>query len=223
MTADMIHVKTYDAPEYNIREILRYADCGKAEAEEFPLLKECLAELEGKLSYKVCWRYFPIRRLENGLDLSFAETDSAALGRNLADCDGVIVFAATTGLGIDRPIAKYGRISPSKSFLFHAVGAERIESLCDCFCAEIQKQAAEQERFIKPRFSPGYGDLPLEMQESIFRVLDCPRKIGLSLNKSLLMSPSKSVTALIGITEKNTGHSLGKCDSCENEGCAFRG
>ncbi len=223
MTADMVHVRTYNIPEYDIREILRYAGCGKAEVEELPLLQECLAELDGKLSFKVCWRYFPIRRLEHGLDLTFAETDSAALGRNLADCDGIIVFAATIGLGIDRLIAKYGRISPSKSFLFQAVGAERIESLCECFCAEIQKQAAEQGRFIKPRFSPGYGDLPLEMQESIFRVLDCPRKIGLSLNRSLLMSPSKSVTALIGITEKNTERSLGKCDRCENEGCAFRG
>ena len=72
MMADMIHVKTYDVPEYDIREILRYAGCGKAEAEELPLLKDCLAELDGKLSYKVCWRYFLIRRLENGLDLSFA-------------------------------------------------------------------------------------------------------------------------------------------------------
>lgn len=221
MTTDMVYVKSYDVPEFDRKEILRYA--GGGQAADIPFLEECLAELEGKLSYKVCWRFFPVRQRESGLDLSFAETDSAALQRNLAGCEGVVLFAATIGLGIDRLIAKYGRISPAKSLFFQAIGAERIESLCDCFCAEMQRQAAEKGRFTKPRFSPGYGDLPLRMQESIFRVLDCPRKIGLSLNKSLLMSPSKSVTALIGITEKNTRQGQGKCENCGNEGCAFRG
>lgn len=55
---------------------------------------------------------------------------------------------------------------------------------------------------LKPRFSAGYGDLPLEVQKDIFRVLDCPRKIGLTLNDSLLMSPTKSVTAIVGIEDE---------------------
>lgn len=223
MTADMIYVRTYGAPAYDKKEILRYAGCGQAAAEEIPFLEDCLAELEGKLIYKVCYRFFPIRILDTGLDLTFAQTDSAALRKNLADCEGIVLFAATVGIGIDRLIAKYGRISPAKSLLFQAIGAERIESLCDCFCADLRVQAAEKGRFLKPRFSPGYGDLPLTLQEDIFRVLDCPRKIGLSLNRSLLMSPSKSVTALVGVSEKNTGHSTEKCEGCQNEGCAFRG
>ena len=49
------------------------------------------------------------------------------------------------------------------------------------------------------RFSPGYGDLPLEFQREIFRALDVPRRIGVSLGSSCLMSPSKSVTAIVGI------------------------
>ena len=52
MMADMIHVKTYDAPEYDIREILRYAGCGKAEAEELPLLKDCLAVFSNQAAGK---------------------------------------------------------------------------------------------------------------------------------------------------------------------------
>lgn len=223
MTADMIYVRTYDAPAYDKKEILRYAGCGQAAAEEIPFLEDCLAELEEKLIYKVCCRFFPIRLLDAGLDLTFVQTDSAALRKNLADCEGIVLFAATVGIGIDRLIAKYGRISPAKSLLFQAIGAERIESLCDCFCADLRVQAAEKGRFLKPRFSPGYGDLPLTLQKDIFRVLDCPRKIGLSLNRSLLMSPSKSVTALVGVSEKNTEHSAKKCEGCQNEGCAFRG
>lgn len=220
---DMVHVKSYTAPEFDTKEIMRYAGCGGTAAADLPLLEECLAELEGKLNYQVCWRQFPVRPLEAGLDLSFAKTDSAGLKRNLAGCKEYVLFAATIGLGIDRLIAKYGKVSPAKSFLFQAIGTERIESLCDRFCRDMQAQAAEQGRFTKPRFSPGYGDLPLRLQEDIFRVLDCPRKIGLTLNKSLLMSPSKSVTAIIGITEENTRHGSGKCGGCANEGCAFRG
>ena len=78
-------------------------------------------------------------------------------------------------------------------------------------------------KFLKPRFSPGYGDLPLEMQRDIFRVLDCSRKIGLTLNESLLMSPSKSVTAIVGIGGEEYQKEKNKCGACPNLDCAFRG
>jgi 5-methyltetrahydrofolate--homocysteine methyltransferase len=52
---------------------------------------------------------------------------------------------------------------------------------------------------LRPRFSAGYGDLPLEYQKKIFDLLDPHTQIGLTLNDSYLMSPSKSVTALIGV------------------------
>jgi len=91
-------------------------------------------------------------------------------------------------------IAKYGRISPVRALFFQAIGAERIESLCNAFCKDIKKDLN-----ITPRFSPGFGDLPLELQKDIFFALQPHRNIGLTLNESLLMSPSKSVTAIIGI------------------------
>ena len=75
-----------------------------------------------------------------------------------------------------------------------ALGAERVEALCDAFCAEFEGA--------KMRFSPGYGDLPLDTQRALFALLDCPRKLGLTLNESLLMSPSKSVTAIMGLAAK---------------------
>ena len=56
--------------------------------------------------------------------------------------------------------------------------------------------------YLRPRFSPGYGDLPLALQADVFWALDCTSKIGVSLSESLIMSPQKSVTAIIGISEK---------------------
>ena len=192
--------KTYPAPTFDRREILRYTGVRGEVPELEALLEQCIAESEGKLSYKVCWREFPVRRREGVLDLGFAETSSAALERNLTGCDSVVLFAATVGIGMDRQIARYSSLSPAKALLLQALGTERIESLCDVFNEEVTREQAVLGRETRPRFSPGYGDLPLEMQKNIFAVLDCPRMIGLSLNENLMMSPSKSVTALIGVT-----------------------
>jgi hypothetical protein len=92
-----------------------------------------------------------------------------------------------------------------------AIGTERIESLCDAFCNEFEKATH--------RVSAGYGDLPLEIQPQIFALLDCSRKIGLTLNQSLVMSPTKSVTAIFGL---GNGERQNKCNLCSNTNCDFR-
>ena len=116
-----------------------------------------------------------------------------------AGCREAVLFAATVGVGLDRLIARYGAVAPSRAVMLQAIGAERIEALCDVFCNTL---AVEENRALRPRFSPGYGDLPLDTQREIFRVLDCQRKIGLTLNDSLLMSPTKSVTAIVGLCDR---------------------
>lgn len=190
-----VFYKSYIAPSFDTKEILRYARCGEADEGIFRLMQSCIDEVKDALVYKVCYAEFPLTVCDGILDLSFAKTDSAMLKKALSGCSGYILFAATVGITPDRLIAKYSRISPAKALLFQAIGAERIESLCDRFCAELQSDGKN----IKPRVSPGYGDLPLEMQKQIFAVLDCPRKIGLTLNDSMLMTPTKSVTAFIGV------------------------
>lgn len=221
----MIRGKTYQAPPVNERECLRYAGCNfkEASAEERQLFADCLAEIEGKLSYKVCWDRFLVKKEGASLDFGFTKVDSAGLAKNLEGCGEIILFAATIGLEIDRAIRRYTRLSPAKALFFQAIGAERIESLCDAFCEEQREELQAEGKFLKPRFSPGYGDLSLEMQRDIFRVLDCPRKIGLTLNESLLMSPSKSVTAIIGISGEEYQQEKNKCGVCQNSDCAYRG
>ena len=113
-----------------------------------------------------------------------------------------MIFAATIGVEIDRLITKYSRLSPAKAFCCQAIGAERVEELCDDFCESVNEKLGAGGEMLKPRFSPGYGDLPLETQKMIFSLLDCPKRIGVTLGDSLLMSPSKSVTAFAGITKR---------------------
>ena len=219
--ANTIFLKTYDPPIYDKTEILRYAGVRSELPQLEPLVLECMDEAADKFTYNVCYGVFPVMQRGDMLDLGFAEVRSKSLSKNLDGCCTAVVFAATVGIGIDRLIARYGNISPTKSLLFQAIGAERIESLCDAFNRDITQDAAQHEMFTRPRFSPGYGDVPLSLQTDIFRTVDCQRKLGLTLNSSLLMSPSKSVTAIIGIG-KNKGSELSGCAVCTKKDCSFK-
>lgn len=196
-----VFVREFPFPPVNRQEILRYMRAA-SDRETEALIDRCLAETEGILTKSVCYARFPVSFRDNETDLGFAVTHSGDLRKNLAGCNEIIVFAATVGAGLDRLIARNERISPAKALCLHSIGAERVEALCDRFNDSMKEESAGLSRSICPRFSPGYGDLPLKLQQDIFRVLDCPRKIGLTLNESLLMSPSKSVTAIIGIKEQ---------------------
>lgn len=218
----MIKIKKFDEPQVNKREILRYMGCKDVSADMMDLVDSCLKETNGIFTFKVAYDYFDINTDENCVDLGFISCKSKGLRLNLSQCHKALIFAATIGIGIDRLIAKYSRISPSKALCFQAIGAERIESLCDLFNKEITEEANSQNLFTRPRFSPGYGDLSLDIQKNIFEILDCPRKIGLSLNESLLMSPSKSVTAIIGISDKPKHCSTSGCSECSKTDCNFR-
>lgn len=191
--------KVYTEPPFCEKEILRYAGCKEANNEIVELVRSCINEIKDKLTYKVCYGQLGVKICDDICDFGAFTLQSKNLAFNLNGCESVILFAATVGALIDRLIARYGRISPSKALIFQAIGAERIEALCDAFCADISKEYNIRTR---PRFSPGYGDLPLTSQKDIFAVLSSEKLIGLTLNDSLLMSPSKSVTAIVGLIDK---------------------
>ena len=232
------------------REILRYAGCRTEEEELVRLMRTCLLEAEEAeaLNGQLCYTELPVTMREvssgqelwgatlpsvNGMICNFDSffVNSEQLAKNLQGCNKVLLLAATAGVGMDRLIGKYGRLAPSKALMFQAIGAELIEAVCDAFCEEYEK---EHNCSLRPRFSPGYPDLSLEVQKDIFSVLQPARRIGLTLNDSLLMSPSKSVTAFAGITdcdEKSGTQGLSgyekdevrnKCGSCKKKDCVYR-
>lgn len=212
-----VFVKTFEEPPVNRREALRYAGAVTGDETAETLLDECLALVQGRLDCRVCWARFPVARTGDGLDLSFAVTDSKALARNLENCGEIILFAATVGVEMDRLIARHGRLSPARGHMLQAVGAERIESLCDVFNEQIRRECGP----CRPRFSPGYGDLPLAIQRDVMRALGCQKHIGVTLNESLLMSPGKSVTAIIGLGGGSC-HAPSGCAACAKTDCTYR-
>lgn len=243
MHENIIFLKKYKGNEagfsINKREIWRYAGYSGV-ATEIPqelqmILETVIQELRDAFSYQVCYRrtkvewnkanHFCKESVAEGM-IPISNLSFLAYSKDLAKClkgsEELILFAATIGLETDRYIAKYQRISPIKALLAQAYGAERIERLCDVFCKEIQEEAKKESLSCTARFSPGYGDLPLEAQTQFFQLLDCQRQIGLTLNDSLLMSPSKSVTAVFGLGTCVGKEKEQKCDTCEKMDCEYR-
>lgn len=191
-----VFIKTYNHLPFDKKEILRYSNSKELTPELEKLLNECIEEAKNVISYKVCYCILPINIKESAIDFNAFKVNSEKLALNLKNCENAIIFGATLGTEIDRLIIKYGKLSPTKALFFQAIGATQIEALCDEFCNEIKNELNVN---LKPRFSPGFGDLELTTQKDIFKLLDCSKKIGLTLNDSLLMSPTKSVTAFVGI------------------------
>lgn len=198
MSNNLVCLKSFLPPEVDRYEILRYARVGGETSQIRDLLDECIAEAEKLLTYQVCYSVYDIDFLENSAELGFACVTSRSLINVLSasDCNKVVVFCATVGSGIERLIAKYNIISPARAVFMQALGSERVEALCDEFCSYIKEEIGGAHT---KRFSPGYGDLPLDLQRNIFDSLECTKRLGITLNNNLFMTPTKSVTAIIGV------------------------
>lgn len=202
----MIAVKRYTLPAVDTREVLRYMGCAKVDTETELLLQDALTECQGVFDgAAVCFTELAIKNDAEGLFLEGVLIESRDLARALLGCDRALLFGATVGIGIDRLITRYSHLSPARALCLQAIGAERVEALCDAFCAERAEELRLSGERLLPRFGAGYGDLSLAVQAQWFRILDCPKYIGLSLNESLVMSPSKSVTAIAGILKEHGG------------------
>ena len=189
---------------FDRKEILRYAMLPSfAEMPEELPLEECLKAAEGAAKCRAVWCRYPLSREGKSLNLGFARTESRDLRKHLEGCGELLLFACTAGAETDRRIARAGLLSPAKGLLMHAIGAQQVEGGCDRLCARLAERF--QDRRLTDRYSPGYGDLPLSLQRDVAEALDLGRTLGITLTDSLLMTPSKSVTAIIGLGDRETG------------------
>lgn len=184
-----------DALPFDVREAMRYAGTPPSE-ELLPALTACRRELVSCASPAVCAETVRVEVGGDEVSLGGFSFKSRALARNLSGCSAALVFAATLGVGVDRLLLAASHTSPFRAVLLQGAAAEMIESLCD----EAESRLLGGLRR-KPRFSPGYGDLPLEAQRAVFAILSPEKHIGLTLNSSMMLSPAKSVTAVVGICD----------------------
>lgn len=207
------------------REIIRYLGYKKISPDEqvMEMIHQCMDELTRITQPRHVMRRFKLEHICDGVMRAGDVTlESKSLERNLKGCEEVIFFAATLGHEADRLMQRYMRLNIAKAAVLQAAAAEAIEFYCDKCQKNIEEEAAKENLFVRPRYSPGYGDLKLDVQPDFLRVLNASKTIGLTLSEGGVMQPEKSVTALMGLGTVKTGCVMTGCECCEKKDCTFR-
>lgn len=143
--------------------------------------------------------------------------------KHLKGCSKIILLAATLGNDIDKIIKLNERLSLEDGIILDACATTLIESFCDSIEKEISEKKSKEGRSITFRYSPGYGDLPIECQRDFISVVEGSRKIGLYSTSNNILIPRKSVTAIIGVYDEIKEHKKRSCENCSNyENCLYR-
>lgn len=210
----------------NKKETLRYLGY-QGQVMDQPLadlFDATIQEIEQIAAPKSIYRSFPCKVTDTDLvKLAGLTIKSKHLSKNLRGCEEVILFAATIGSAVDQMIKRASFTNLAKASIVQAAGAALIETYCDELEEQVRLDAQKRELYLRPRFSPGYGDCPLSIQKDLFNIMECSKRIGITLTDTYLMYPSKSVTAFIGLcTKENKTCHKNKCMGCENNTCEYR-
>ncbi len=199
-----------------MRRYLGYLDeAVKAQAEML------MSRLSKVCSPKITYREFAVERKCDGIYLLNEKFGGEDIKKHLEGCERCILMSLTLGVGADGLLRTLESSDMSSAVVCDTLCSVLAEQLCD----EAQKklESEYEGEFLTDRYSPGYGDLPLETNRSIAVLLDIPKRIGVSVTESCLLLPRKSITAIIGISERETKGHLAGCESCRiYEKCTLR-
>lgn len=198
---------------------------GKNQPDEAVLrqIDACVAELTRASSMKTVNRVFELRHLSTKeIMLGELRIESEKLSKHLRNCGKAILFAATLGTGADLLLRRWSVADMSKAVIMQASAAAVIEAYCDACQKELSVEVAKEGLYLRSRFSPGYGDFSLDYQKELLNLLDAPKRIGLTVTDSMMLTPTKSVTAVMGLTAEKESCNVHKCATCEAVDCPFR-
>lgn len=209
-----------DAVRPDVDEALRYLGVrGGADASLRARMEELSQELTARISPRYVWRMLDVRR-EDGLRAGGIALAGRSAERMLADCGQCTVLVCTLGAAFDAWLRQLQARDMASAVMLDALGSAYVEAGCDAAEREIASRFPGM--YLTDRFSPGYGDLPLEVQPELLDAAGA-RHIGVSCTPSLLLTPQKSVTALIGLADKPQMARIRGCDHCGmRERCTLR-
>lgn len=220
--------------ELDKKEILRYLgyrrnqELTEAVDQE---IQELMVEVQEIATPRYTFRIFACQPNEVNRTIEVLGTDLVFEGKSiyhhLKQAKKVVLLASTLGIEVERKIRQYSLTAMSKSLILDSCCTEYIEKICDLAECEIEEAVRSEGLTLNRRFSPGYGDLSLEIQPKFLTILEADRRIGLNLSESLLMIPRKSVTAIIGLfDEAKLARPRRKKPSCAecwmNQTCHYR-
>ena len=138
---------------------------------------------------------------------------SAQLERSFRDCGACEAVAITLGREAERLVRYYACIDMARMSVLDAMLSAWVEECCD----ESERQIITETR--TARLCPGYGDIPLALNEPLGAALSLPR-IGLYVKAGGALSPQKSMIGLIGIGDVGQPKSCGSC--IRSNDCEYR-
>ena len=210
--------------QLNTDEVLRYMGCPPDRADEAlrAQVEDCAREVLSSIRPRWSWRVAEISlesdgvRLQGGLLLPGAD-----LKAHLSGCNRAAIFCATLGADVDALIRRAERLDMARALTLDCCASAAVEEVCDRIEAELQGKFPGCS--FPFRYSPGYGDLPLEVQGPLLELLDAPRRAGLYATASHLLTPRKSVTAILGVSDGPIEQTKRSCLSCPAQGsCQYR-
>ena len=117
--------------------------------------------------------------------------------KHLEGCPQALMLAVTLGPGVDAQIRRAG-----------------VGDIAASVASDARQWAAREEKYLTGRFSPGYGDWPITVQPKVAAVLDTARRAGICVLNTNLMTPRKSVTAILGLSDHPVKGHLAGCGHC---------
>lgn len=210
--------------QIDTKEVLRYLAFKGTPDERLPEeIDVCSRELLSAAAPKACFLRVPVVHGENGqLTIDGTSLCSKDLQGHLRECKEAFLFAATLGTQVDNLMRRYSLTAMSRAVILQACAAAAIESFCDEQEEGLRKSVEGEKLFLRPRYSPGYGDFPIQWQHTLLSMLNAPKRIGLTATESCMLAPTKSVTAIIGLTHDETDCHIRKCMGCKSKNCPFR-
>lgn len=151
------------------------------------------------------------------------ELEGRSIAAHLDGAVAVAVLAVTVGMGLEAELRRLSLTDPVAQLVMDAAGTATVERAADAAEASAVALAAERGLSAGARFSPGYGDLPLATQPVLLAALDAQRQLGITLSPSLLMTPTKSVTAVVGLFPGEAPAARPGCaECCCRDFCSLR-
>ena len=143
--------------------------------------------------------------------------------KHLENCDGIILMGVTLGNDVDTLVRRTEIMDMSDAVILDAacnVAVEEYSKNCE---EDIRQDIRKEGRYLTMRYSPGYGDFPISIQDELVKILDAGRKIGLSVTSSHIMTPRKSITSIMGVAGIDVKGRMAGCGNCVMKNkCIYR-
>ena len=187
--------------KYDLRETARYMGYkhgAMPTTEICELIEEAYEELCKVVQPKYIYKEYDFTRTDEGIIVDGIEFKSKKFLNHIKESTSIILFGATLGQGVDTLIRKYSVTDIAMTAISQAVAGSMVENLCDIACEELKNTIKGEH---KCRFSPGYSDFHISAQADFFKLLPMNKQLGISLSDGFMMTPTKTVTAFIGVTK----------------------